>query len=1047
MSSACRTLRLHALVICAACCALLFAACSAFAFGQETKTEPTAAPPAVEAKPAAATPAVESKPAVPAPVVEAKPEAAPATTEAKPAAAPATPKPAPAAPAAAKPAAEAKSNFTPSADGRLTFSFRYQPWQEVLDWFAEQAGLSLVMESAPAGTFNYNDPRSYTPKEALDIINGVLLTKGYTLVRHDKMLIVVNLEDGVPPNLVPDVQLADLDSHGEYELVRVLFPVWNMSPEQAADEVQPLLGPQGKVVILPQGRQIQVTEVGGRLRTIRSVINAVEQPELGKPSKAGMREFEFKYLTFETAMPTIRQMLGIPAEAFSTPDGSVQITKSAIGNKMLFRGNAQQASRLAEILRLVDVPEAAQGVNGAPQLEVYAVTTADPEMVVKVLQTLMRGDPNVVLTADKDAGHVVAFATPPQQDTIRATIDQMQKDAKSVDVIGLSNVDPQVAVLAINKLFGSTGDEPDPKAPRVDADITTRSLLVRGTASQVAQIRDLLRKMGESEEEGGGSASSKQHVRLLPLSGAAARSAISQIEQIWPSVRQNRIRIVTPTSGIPSYRPGDSTGGREASGAGPAAMPLPTVAPSTSGPTDGATDQLQELYRSFLKDRQSPEAAPQALPGKPDGANVEMETDRTADAAPASVFKLVAGGVPTTAADPQAAKKKPAPAESKTPSTSKPGAPVVVAPGPGGTLIASDDLEALDELEDLLATVAGHNATSGREYAVFYLKYSKAATIAEVLNAIFGGGGGGKDRGIIGDLASNALGDVGGGLMGDLLLGGGGGGGSFSSGAVDIVPDARLNALIVHAKSTDLDTVEQLLKVLDQHSGPENVEAEARPRAIPVYNTTASDMAQIVQQVYQDRMASAGGVMSPQDMMKMIRGGNNAEQQVPKMSVAVDSRNNMLIVRAPDPLFEEVKAFVEEQDQAGDDSPQTTKVVSLKHTNSSAVQKALTSILGNVKTNTTSAQSTEAPRTDSGRGGEDSPEDRMRQQMRRNWEMMQEMRRATERGGGGGGDDRSRFFRGSPGGGPGGGGDFRGRGGDGGRDGGRGGDRGGDRGR
>ena len=132
--------------------------------------------------------------------------------------------------------------------------------------------------------------------------------------------------------------------------------------------------------------------------------------------------------------------------------------------------------------------------------------------------------------------------------------------------------------------------------------------------------------------------------------------------------------------------------------------------------------------------------------------------------------------------------------------------------------------------------------------------------------------------------------------------------------------------------------------------------------------------------------------------MKMIRGGNNAEQQIPKMSVAVDSRNNMLIVRAPDPLFEEVKAFVEEQDQAGDDSPQTTKVVSLRHTNSSAVQKALTSILGNVKTNTTTAQSTESPRTDNNRGGDDddSPEERMRRSMRRNWEMMQEMRRATD---------------------------------------------------
>ena len=68
-------------------------------------------------------------------------------------------------------------------------------------------------------------------------------------------------------------------------------------------------------------------------------------------------------------MPTIRQMLGIPADAYSTPDGSMQITKSAIGEKLLFRGTAQHAARLEEILRLIDVPEAAPGINGARSLK------------------------------------------------------------------------------------------------------------------------------------------------------------------------------------------------------------------------------------------------------------------------------------------------------------------------------------------------------------------------------------------------------------------------------------------------------------------------------------------------------------------------------------------------------------------------------------------------------------------------------------------------------------------------------------------------------
>jgi type II secretory pathway component GspD/PulD (secretin) len=917
-----------------------------------------------------------------------------------------------------KPAAEAIPNKpaaklpVASADGKLTFSFRYQPWQEVLDWFAQQAGLSLLMESPPPGTFNYTDTRTYTPAEALDVLNGVLLTKGYTLVRHGRMLVVVNLEDGIPPNLVPDVPLSELDQHGEFELVRTIFPVWNMSPEQAALEIQPLLGPQGKAIPLPQSKQIQVTETGGRLRTIRSIVNAVEGPEA---ASAGMREFALKYITLDAAMPTIRQMLGIPAEAFSTPDGSVQITKSANGEKLLFRGTAQQAARLTEILRLIDVPEAARGVNGAPQLEVYAVTTADPEMVVKMLQTLLHNDPNVILSADKESGKIVAFATPPQQATIKATIEQMQKESRQVDVIGLSNVDPQVAVVAINKLFGSNDEKADPKAPRVDADLTTRSLLVRGTAGQVAQIRELLHKLGETEEEGGAAAAkSKQHVRLLPLTGAAARSAVSQIEQIWPSVRTNKIRIVSPSSSIPSYRPGDS----------PGASAAPAVAPAND-----SNEQLQELWQSLLKDRApSSSTAPKAAP---DGAKVEKSEDRSTSNEIPSRFHLAADVLPTT--KPAAASTTPKPAaplapKQSTNSTARApgkGAQIVIAPGPGGTLIASDDLEALDQLEDLLTTVAGHNAASGREYSVFYLKYSKAPIIAEVLAAIFGGTSGGKDKGIIGDLASNALGEMGGGLMGDLLLGGGGGGGgAFASGSVDIVPDARLNALLVHAKPADLDTVEQLLKVLDQRTGPENVQAEAQPRAIPLYNTAATEVAQIVQQVYQDRMSGAGGVMSPQDMMKMIRGGNNTDQQVQKMSIAVDTRNNVLIVRAPDALFNEVKALVTDLDQSLADSPQTTKVVALQHTNSAAVQKALISMLGNVKTNTTPAQTTgsQSSQTASSSNDEDSPDERMRRAMRRNWEMMQEMRRMQSEGGDRGGD-RGRSSRGGPEG-------FRGRGGD-----------------
>ena len=882
-----------------------------------------------------------------------------------------------------------------SDEVRLTFNFRYQPWQEVLDWFADEAGLSLLLESAPPGTFNYRDSRTYTPAEALDVLNGVLLTKGYTLVRSGRMLVLVNLEDGIPPNLVPDVPLAELDERGEYELIRVLFPLWNMTPEQAAEEVQPLLGPQGKAITLPQARQIQVTETAGRLRTIRSIIHAVEPPGSGT---AGVREFTLNHLKFDQAIPTIRLMLGIPPEATGTPDGSMQITKSATDEKLLFRGTAQHAARLQEILRLIDVPEGAEGVDGSPQLEVYTMTVGDPEAVEDALEDLLGDDPKVSVSADDDNGFLVVVATPSQHAMIRATLDQMQQESREVDVIALSSVDPQMAVLAINKLFGAVDDDRNETPPRVDADMASRSLLVRGTTAQIEQIRGLMRKLGETGEDGpAGRTASRQRVRLLPLSGAAARSAIAQIEEIWPSVRSNRIRVVAPSATIPIYRPSEPT----------------EQAPADERPARAAADEAgaaaPDLWQMFLNgSRADAPVKPAEKPAASEDEETGQEDRVTAEPKRVGVFRFAAEqleqieppgpnpsdidaeaeqAVPKTAAAPQAPPGR--------------GAPILIAPGPGGTVIASDDLEALDQLEELLSIMAGRNSTSGREYAVYYLKYSKASTIADVLAAIFGGGSGGNDRGIIGEMANDALGNVGGALMGDLLLGSGGGSGAFTSANIDIVPDARLNALIVHARPADLDTIEQLLKVLDQRTGPELVEAEAQPRLIAVYNTTATEVSEIVQQVYHDRMAGAGA-MSPQEMMQMLRGGPNTESSIQKMSIAVDIPNNMLIVRAPDPLFEEVKQLVAELDQSLADSPEVTRVVSLKHTNSEAVQNALTSILDNV-----SANSTDRDRNTRRRGeDDDDPQERARRAMRGNWEMMQEMRRMQERMGGGGGDRR-----------------------------------------
>jgi type II secretory pathway component GspD/PulD (secretin) len=852
-------------------------------------------------------------------------------------------------------AATAKRPASPKkkivGDGKLRFNFRYAPWRTVLEWFAEQADLSLVADSPPQGTFNYRDQRRYSPTEAIDLLNGVLITKGYTLVRRQRMLMLINLEDGVPPNLVQAVKPEDLDSKGEFELVRVLFALKTVKPEQVESEIESLLGPQGSVAVLGQARQIQVTEIAGRLRTIRDVIAAMEAPAA---AKKGLHTFTLKHMLADEALVIVRQLLDLEEDANRTEDGSLLMAVDGLGTKILATGTPEKIKRLKEIIEVVDVPAGVVGDGGVietPQLEVYSITAADPASVLQVMQTLMAGLPDVRLAIDPKSGHLVALARPSQHATIRATLDQMQRDGRKIEVIRLRSVDPQLAVLSINKLFGGDGEGASTGAPKVDAEPISRQLLIRGTETQIAQIRELLEKMGEtgSSDVAG---ESRGNVRMVPLTGRAARSALEQIQQIWPTLRRNKIRVVTPSSVISTLRSSDNF--RD---------PPRGVVPKRPQPKPETPEKELPKKKPLKKETPKKETPPAKSPKSADKSNPTR-----------SPFRLV------SQLDGDPAKKKP---NKKSAAKKGSGAPIIVAPGPSGIMIASEDVEALTEFEDLLMTLSSQAAT-GTQFTVFYLKYARASVVAELLNTILGGsgassaGGGGS---LLGDLAKSALGGSGGGLVGGLLGLGGGGGGDLLGlgGGLSIVAEERLNALVVQGSADDLDTIEQLLKVIDQKTSPEDVQVSSKPRLIPLYNTGAEEIRSVVSQVYQDRMlvTASGGARqqpSPEQFIRMLRGGRGNQRSAAKntdaqkMKLSIDARTNSLIVIAPDPLFEEVEFLVRQLDQPNVENSERIRVVKLRGANPEVVYRALAAIVGDSLKSTGNQKSGMSPKASSNNG-------------------------------------------------------------------------------
>src|SRR5690606_32018323 len=172
----------------------------------------------------------------------------------------------------------------------------------------------------------------------------------------------------------------------------------------------------------------------------------------------------------------------------------------------------------------------------------------------------------------------------------------------------------------------------------------------------------------------------------------------------------------------------------------------------------------------------------------------------------------------------------------------------------------------------MLSTLASRQG-GGKQYTIFYLTNASAESVAATLEQIFAGGyssSGGSS--LMGDLAGSMIGGSTGGLVSS-LLNLGAGGAPLVSGPVQIIPEARLNALIVEAGPADLDTIEMLLKILDQGELPET-QVSPRPRLIPVMNTRAGQIAEIVREVYQERMAGGNrqrGQSSPEDIIRALR--------------------------------------------------------------------------------------------------------------------------------------------------------------------------------
>ncbi len=889
-------------------------------------------------------------------------------------------------PDAAPPAgAEIVSSFGGTFDGagpdqlveKFSFNFRYAPWDQVLQDFAAGAGYTLDLNQVPPGTFSHIDTKEYNAGKALDVLNGYLQRKGYALLLKDGFLVCINVDKGIPPNLIPDVAVDELlkveqgiHKIGENEIVRIEIPLEKLDVGVMAQEVEQLLGSLGTMTAFTQTGSLIIADTGSNLRRIKSYVDMsvsrrkgdlvfktymlknidAEEAEFMLLSQFGMRQ---GVANVSSGAGGDRRGPPSPAPAPVASNSQLQVMSDIRTNSLFVTASPDQQTLVEEIIKAIDISELPDGTkltregNSGPYLRVYRVSgRAD-----QVAQSITAMMPGVVVNEDGAAGTVHIFGTARQHEQVEEWVKSFSEGtgaSGSVAVIPLAKMDPLTAAATLRNLFVAEGAN----APTVETDLYGNRIIVKGTALQVDQIKQVLADLGEDgtglkkKGEGG-------NIRRYSLRGRDPEEFFKYLEQEWQASEKTSIRIVVPKKSGPIKdikSPSDKV---------PATEEEPAPAEKEDSTTQVPTRRsgLRKESGYLPVNRVVDEAAAVADP------------DTASQQAPGAVNPPVADRRESTTTD---------------------GIQIVV--DGDELLLLSRDEDALDRLEETMDFLQ-QSIPFRTKWTVFYLQAADATEAAALLEQFI------PSSSVTNTTSSSSFGLSS--MFSPLTESVSDMTGLSGLGAnpqtLRIIPDPRSNSLFVTGPQAAVEEAEGFLEVLDSNNIPESLR-DMQPRRIEVEYAEIDDIATMVNETFKPYMEPAGGRQQQNNPLAQMFGGGGGngkanEPQGVQMTVAVDRQTSSLVVSSSEALFTKVQEMVKESDEAAKKSNRTIRVVQLKNSDATVIQQSLSSLFPRVTTSATRSSSSGTNSSGSGNSNNGQPPQTQQPAMDPFQQMMQERMR------------------------------------------------------
>jgi len=478
-----------------------------------------------------------------------------------------------------------RMRLKPDANGLVQFNYNSHPWAEVLQEFADAAKFSFDWQKLPADSLNLITQKKYTLPQARDLLNSLLLSRGFTLILQGEVLTAVEIKK-LDPSLVPRVEADLLEDYLPHDFVRVRFQLPpSMDPAKAKDDVKVLLSPNAKVTPLLNTKRLLVIDTVANLRSVRDLIyseqsaaDAIIKPEiyqirhrraayvaeqvmivLGLDPASRRKPQELQLETQRMQLLMKIQQKGKDVTKLLKKDGPpVHIAVDTERNRIFVNAPPELFPIIARTIERFDVADdtdSTMAVTGKRSFERHK-TTSSPDAVVSALMEMGVLHPLTQLQGDAKSNTIFAHATEADHQKIKQLIGRFDGSGRRIRIVWLPRHLPAqqlagtlTALLVGEKKednsrrrynpFGNNNEKKE-VGFKAMADVEKNRLILWANDDENAEVNEMLEQMGASSS---GEGRDRSKVRVLE-GGSQEETArlLERIQAAYPG----KLNITTP---------------------------------------------------------------------------------------------------------------------------------------------------------------------------------------------------------------------------------------------------------------------------------------------------------------------------------------------------------------------------------------------------------------------------------------------------------------------------------------------------------------------